>query len=336
MKSTFTFLGLILLASFSAQAQTFNLGIVGLPTFGCTAACNPSVCSPTASGGQPIPETINSSPYLIPANSFVRVQISSVLCAVATAGPGLDLGDSVFINGVSVVNPSFANTIVNYDQCFSTTNPYTLTVSLKANRRDETIRVVLTIGSGAGTGCSILPPPVRIRLAEFNAKRNNNETVTLFWKTASEQNNRYMAVERSSDGFHFSEVGRLNGAGNSAVPLSYQLTDFHPTPGNNYYRLRSVDFDGTATYSRMVLIAGTSTVSSLQLYPNPAANQLNITSRETIREWSILDLKGRLVLQGTAANSNTVWVNTAALPSGMYFVKVITNTNTVTEKFIRQ
>lgn len=59
-----------------------------------------------------------------------------------------------------------------------------------------------------------LTAPLSIDLVSFtgNASEQGNG---LSWSTASEKNNDYFVVEASADGYNFTTVGRVNGAGNS-------------------------------------------------------------------------------------------------------------------------
>lgn len=97
--------------------------------------------------------------------------------------------------------------------------------------------------------CSILP----IELYSFNG--HNNENVNeLYWVTETEINNDYFTVERSMDGINFVSVADVAGAGNSNSLLDYQLTDYNPYTGINYYRLKQTDFNGSFSYSDLIAI----------------------------------------------------------------------------------
>jgi len=78
--------------------------------------------------------------------------------------------------------------------------------------------------------------------------------VDLTWQTATETNNDYFTVLRSTDGLSFSSLTYMEGAGNSNSPLSYSYTDANPLPGINYYKIRQTDFDGTTDYSHIVAV----------------------------------------------------------------------------------
>lgn len=88
--------------------------------------------------------------------------------------------------------------------------------------------------------CSPLP----IELMAFTAVPYTTNSVKTIWQTASEQNNNYFVIEKSSNGHDWKQVGIVNGAGNSNEILNYNLIDYSPYPGLSYYRLTQVDFDG--------------------------------------------------------------------------------------------
>jgi hypothetical protein len=117
--------------------------------------------------------------------------------------------------------------------------------------------------------------PLPVVLTVFDAKTAGAD-VRLSWTTASEVNNAYFDVERSTDGQTYTQLGRLAGHGTALVASTYDYLDAGVAgrlTGLVYYRLRQVDQDGTATYSlvRTVSLTGASQVASLGLYPNPAA-----------------------------------------------------------------
>jgi hypothetical protein len=64
------------------------------------------------------------------------------------------------------------------------------------------------------------------------------------WITYSEQNNDYFTIYKSYDGYEWSELNKIQGAGNSNMEISYSSQDTNPRPGVQYYKLRQTDYDG--------------------------------------------------------------------------------------------
>jgi len=83
-----------------------------------------------------------------------------------------------------------------------------------------------------------------VELLQFSGKCDNGNAL-LKWSTASETNNNFFTIERSSDAQWFSVLGTLPGAGNSSTIKNYSLTDFDPLKGKTFYRLSQTDFNGT-------------------------------------------------------------------------------------------
>lgn len=111
--------------------------------------------------------------------------------------------------------------------------------------------------------------PLPIELLSFNAKPNGNK-VDLMWVTASEINNDYFTLERTTDGVNFEVVGTVKGNGNSTKVINYSSEDNVPYSGVSYYRLKQIDFDGKFTYSDLKMISfGTDSDFSFNIYPNP-------------------------------------------------------------------
>jgi hypothetical protein len=111
-----------------------------------------------------------------------------------------------------------------------------------------------------------------IELLYFKA-RPEEDNVSLSWATATEHNNDLFIVERSSDGILFSEVLRIQGAGNSTEETDYVEIDPAPLTGRSYYRLKQVDFDGaTEVFDLAASWFEPSPTSGISLFPNPAAD----------------------------------------------------------------
>jgi hypothetical protein len=154
--------------------------------------------------------------------------------------------------------------------------------------------------------------PLPVELLNFNALLNNRQ-VELTWQTASEHNNDFFTVERSSDGFNFEPIAYVDGAGNSTTLLNYSEVDLQPLDGVSYYRLKQTDFDGAFEYSDIRVIVK-SDDSDLLVFPNPSNTGLiNFKSAVDIGELSIYSSEGKLVFKETVGNNVQV-----KLSAGVY------------------
>jgi hypothetical protein len=99
--------------------------------------------------------------------------------------------------------------------------------------------------------------PLPAELISFKAEVKEKK-VALEWTTASEINVDYFEVQRSTNGVDFVPVGYKKAAGNTTIRQHYQFVDEQPLYGLSYYRLHTVDFDGSSKTSsvRSVYFAG--------------------------------------------------------------------------------
>ncbi len=72
--------------------------------------------------------------------------------------------------------------------------------------------------------------------------------------------------------------------------------------------------------------------TEVTLYPNPANTQLNLVSDKVIEDLTIISPLGNVVYSANY-NSRLVQVNVAALPPGVYLVKV---NGTIMKKFLKE
>ena len=175
-----------------------------------------------------------------------------------------------------------------------------------------------------------------IKLKNFTATTKNSQNI-LSWATSSEVNNDYMAIERSADGRKFVELGRVLGAGTSYETQEYSFVDEAPLKGLNYYRLRQVDFDGQATYHKVVSILVGENEGDIRIAPTAVNDQAVVFLPETIRtsaQMNIYDITGKLWHTATlAAGSTQESLNMGHLPNGQYILQVIEGGNVSTVRF---
>ncbi|MEO0731259.1 MAG: T9SS type A sorting domain-containing protein [Bacteroidota bacterium] len=156
-----------------------------------------------------------------------------------------------------------------------------------------------------------------VELSSFTAHALPKQQAQLNWTTQTETGNSHFVVERSADGRTFVQLGAVAGAGESTTEQAYVFRDEAALAGDNYYRLRQVDFDGTEELSevRVVTFAGG---NELTVYPNPAINELRINGFAG-GPVSVLDAGGREVLSTRLAEGEALPVS--HLAPGMYLLR---------------
>ncbi len=114
--------------------------------------------------------------------------------------------------------------------------------------------------------------PLPIELVSFEVSKLDSKSM-INWSTASEGGTDYFVIERSADKVNFSEIGRVEAQGYSYQEKDYVFVDGDPILGQNYYRLKSVDFDGSLDYSEIRVLefdARSMNRSYSKVYPNPS------------------------------------------------------------------
>lgn len=186
----------------------------------------------------------------------------------------------------------------------------------------------------AHAGTAVLP----VQLSSFTATPQNKTTL-IKWTTSQELSNDYMAVERSSDGRNFTEIGRVQGAGNSDEAQQYSLIDKQPMAGVNYYRLRQVDFDGTTHFHKIVSVHFDAVDSDIRIAPTAVANHVMVYLPAVLNNdatINVYDANGRLwqSSQMTAGNAQAQF-DFSQLAAGNYFLQIIDGQNLSTLRFTK-
>jgi Beta-propeller repeat len=171
------------------------------------------------------------------------------------------------------------------------------------------------------SSAGILP----VKLIAFNALLDNKK-VNCTWETASEINNNYFTIERSTDGNNFESIGRVKGKGNTNTNTRYRFTDNNPFAGISYYRLKQTDFDNTYSYSSIQRVGSTEKLSStISLYYENNNPIVKINAEEAGNAIiELISLAGVPLFtqeQATTLGENTIPINNNGT-SGFYLLKV--------------
>jgi len=163
-----------------------------------------------------------------------------------------------------------------------------------------------------------------ITLANFTAILNSN-AITIQWKSETELNTNYFIIQRSNDGINFTDLSSVNAIGSGSN--NYQFTDLSPVKGNNYYRLKSVDKDGSFSYSKLVSV-NTLSRQGFTIVPNPAVSNTTLCFSGLINSATInvYNTAGQKVYTDKFSGSSTssYILPTSKLSAGTYIVNVIT------------
>ena len=116
--------------------------------------------------------------------------------------------------------------------------------------------------------------PLPVTWLGFSGKPNNGYNL-LTWETASELNNDFFTLERSTNGHNWQHVATVYGHGTTHQPSIYSAEDRNPRPGITYYRLWQTDFDGTL-HAGPHVVSLAQAAADVRLYPNPASDRVRV------------------------------------------------------------
>ena len=178
--------------------------------------------------------------------------------------------------------------------------------------------------------------PLPVELLFLDAKCNNGK-VKLSWATASETNNDYFTIERSTDAAIWQILDTIEGAGNSNTIRNYEFIDeqLETLKLVFYYRLKQTDFDRHFKYSQIIAINNCrEELPELIIYPNPSKGKFNIVfsnGEEQVHSIRVYSTLGELVYYSDGFQSI---IDLSNNPKGVYFVQFIIGLKNISKKIV--
>ena len=185
---------------------------------------------------------------------------------------------------------------------------------------EEIAKVRDWINGGALESKSALP----LIMSMFETKESGN-SILLSWTTELELATDRFIIEHSPTGRDFVAISEIASVGNSDFITNYSFMHEDPVYGENYYRLKMVDLDGSYTYSNIRLTTIQSDIAEMLISPNPARSteRLMVTwypkKGQDQAYLNIVDPNGRnlhkkIIFEGTN------YVRLPALIEGVYYI----------------
>lgn len=190
------------------------------------------------------------------------------------------------------------------------TTTYTLTVT-GLNGCSNTDQMVVTID----------PCGLPVDLITFNAACD--DVPVLKWSTASESNNDHFTLKRSCDGQQFSEIARIDGAGNSTTIREYSFADFEYGRCDQtlYYQLMQTDFNGDSEQFNTVALNCVTDKSTPFISVKDKVISIDF---ETAYSVLIFSANGQLIQKQSDLTGRSTF-DLINVGGGLYFVQVISD-----------
>lgn len=203
-----------------------------------------------------------------------------------------------------------------------------LATSISGNKQLGTLTTTSRV-SGTMQGITISSPlglnPLPVKLVDYQVIGSNNQAL-IKWKTTSEINNSHFTIEKSIDGTQWVKLAQINGQNTVSTINEYEYLDANTMKGNQYYRLTQTDLNGKTESFSVLAFAGEGNIN-LNLFPNPAHNQINLNSDSDQEvEAVILNSQGQTILTFSFTGIHTLSVE--EFENGIYTL-VINQSQTI-------
>ena len=189
-----------------------------------------------------------------------------------------------------------------------------------------------TASDGLVTIChnSTLP----LTLQSFAGKSEGNYNL-IQWNTADEINLEKFIVEKSVDGRNFFAIGEVAPT-NNGNGKAYEFRDNNLLSNSIfYYRLRILELGRNEKLSAIINLRRNGQSEKIILYPNPVIDNLLINSSSTIKKIEIINVAGNIVYTNKAVNLTNP-ISVKSFSSGLYILKVFTDSEIIIRRFIKQ
>ncbi len=192
----------------------------------------------------------------------------------------------------------------------------------------ESDQAFLAHNTASFTSDTGIVTPLPINLESFTADKTNH-AVRLSWKASGAKAFSHFELEhRAENEAQFKQLAVIPFHENKFV---YTETHHEPAHGRNYYRLKLVDEDGSFNYSKVVL-ANFSATADIKILPNPAHETINIYTSVQTDQIIVSGIEGKTINLPVKTGSGYQSIDVSTLPSGIYFVRIISGTDVAVEK----
>jgi hypothetical protein len=164
-----------------------------------------------------------------------------------------------------------------------------------------------------------MPEQLPVTLASFSAASGEG-SVSVRWQTTSEVDSKEFELQHSTNASDWNVISVQRSKGGMDMTENYMYTHDSPAAGNNYYRLKMVDLDGSFDYSNLASVQFTSRNATARsyFYPNPSRGEINFERKPS--RVTIFDATGRRVFESTNVLESGK-VSLTGLATGSYLIK---------------
>ncbi|MCK6613282.1 MAG: T9SS type A sorting domain-containing protein [Ignavibacteriaceae bacterium] len=222
--------------------------------------------------------------------------------------------------------------------------PISLSEAVISNAASQNI-----LDSASGGTITIEENVVAVELTSFSLLRKDDHLLEISWSTASEYNCKEFRVERITKKQGDYKILSAEGAGTTASPRSYRLTDtISYLSGKIVYRLWETEFTGVKTLlgEKELWLSSEDDFRLLQNYPNPFNPATTIhffIAQNDDVQLEIVTVNGEIVWrlspsQVKGGYNKIIWNGKTnageQLPSGVYLIRLKSKNSYKTNKIL--
>lgn len=181
--------------------------------------------------------------------------------------------------------------------------------------------------------------PLPVRFSSFTVQKEDSR-VLLRWQTEYEEHTKSFIAEKSHDGSSFNPLTEIAATGNSTTTSEYRTIDEKPFQDITYYRIKSIDLDGSFSYTKILYVKNE--VKEIEIAPNPAGSfsqvQLPGGIEGTVKI-ELFDMSGRMLISSKVqmdGNPLSFSINLSDLKAGSYVVKLSGASLNLSQQLIKE
>jgi len=336
----------------TTSKYTFDISVAGSTSFGLGSSnlvfnFNPAVLANPSLASHSLTEMVG--PFTVYSDVSVTEPASgkaSLNIVLDATGVGDTMDAFVSFTNIARVEFDIVDAAAPIELNWSYLGGTTETVVFA---HDESTQLFADDPSADLSGISSILP---IKLEHFDVqwytgkRRSSMQYPYLQWTTSQEINVDHFEIERSFDGLSWQSIGKNSAEGNSTRPVSYEWEDvevIETLVHKVYYRLKSVDINGSFEFSSVQLLVGkrSSEVSGVKIFPTVFSDILTVqhseSSEEDIFSIRLTDATGNQMIERTLKGQSEVFHMQHQLSPGFYIVQIFQNETPIhTARVIKQ
>lgn len=174
-----------------------------------------------------------------------------------------------------------------------------------------------------------VPGPLPLTWLGIKGQWVNNSQAKISWEVANQQNIKNYAVQKSTDGVSYITVYTVTATSQSKYSCLVNTND-----NKNYFRVKETDNDERISYSSIAVLEKINQ-NIVHIFPNPVTDVLNINNLKNFTLYQVIDMSGKIIQEQTLLTNN-ISLNTNSLAKGNYLLKLFSNDDVQTIKFIKE